>query len=105
MDFIRFFLILLVPGIIADRLFRLIGGTRASSNIFTSLIFDLVIFIINITGLYFFRGITTMAALIDSFTCLSFTRNYALLSILIAIILGSIAGAIHRLFFWWRRRA
>jgi hypothetical protein len=56
-----------------------------------------------ITGLYFFHGVTTVAILLFEFTCLSFTRNYALLSILIVILLGIGFGLLRRLFFWIRR--
>lgn len=97
MDFIRFFLILIVPGIIAARAFGIIGCVREEPRLSTALIFDLLIFIINITGLYFFKGIYTMTSLIASFDCLSFTRRYALLSILIGLILAGIFGLFARI--------
>lgn len=96
MDFIRFFLILLVPGLIAAKVYGMIGCVRGEPRITTALVFDLFIFLINITGLYFFKGIYTMSALLVSFDCLSFTRRYGLLSIFIGILLGIISGILYR---------
>lgn len=98
MDFIIFFLILLVPGIIAAKVYAKVGCIQREPRISTVLIFDLLIFLINITGLYFFKCICTMSALLCSFDCLSFTRRYAILSILIGILLAIIGGAIHKAF-------
>ena len=98
MDFIRFFLIMIVPGIIAAKVYGRIGCVEGEPRITTSLIFDLFIFLINITGLYFFKGIYTITALLASFDCLSFTRRYGILSIIIGIILAIIAGILYRIF-------
>jgi|GEM_PF-825847 len=136
MEFIRFFLVLIVPGFIGALLYGIISCCKKEYckkesgkdehckdehgkdehgkqecckedcyneicckdiiNIPIALIFDLFIFIINITGLYYLKGVTTMEALKFEFTCLSFTRKYALLSILIAIILGILFGLIKK---------
>ena len=107
MDFIdlfRFFLILIVPGIISAIIFGFIACLRREPTVATTLIFDLWTFIIMITGLYFFKGIVNMTSLIASFNCLSFTRRYALLSIFIGIFLAVTSGLIYRLIFRCRRR-
>ncbi len=98
MDFIRFFLIMLVPGLIAAKVYGKIGCVEGEPRIITALIFDLFIFLINITGLYFFKGIYTMTALITSLNCLSFTRRYGILSIFVGIFLAIISGTIYRVF-------
>lgn len=103
MDFIRFILILLVPGLIASLAYNITSRLKTEINVLPALIFDLLIFIINITGLYFFKGIHTITELLLAFNCLSFTRRYALLSILIGILLGVIFGFIRKCFFWIRR--
>lgn len=103
MDFIRFFLILIVPGIIAARVYNCIIPCKEKSIISTTLIFDLLIFLINITGLYFFKGICTFTELAYYFDCLSFTRKYALLSILIGIILAFIFGLVNKCWFVWKK--
>ncbi len=102
-DLFRYFLILIVPGFIGALAFSIAARFRTEINIRVALIIDLLTFIVLITGLYFFHGVVTVADLLFEFTCLSFTRNYALLSILVAIIIGTIAGLIRRLFFWIRR--
>ena len=103
MAFIVFFLLLIVPGIFADRIYQIVSRRKEESNIFTALIFSLIIYIINITGLFLFHGIYTFTVLIAAFDCLQFMRNYALLSLLVASILGVIFGFIRRWFFWIRR--
>jgi hypothetical protein len=106
MDFyflFQYFLVLIVPGLIGALAFSIAARFRTEINIYVALIIDLLTFIIMITGLYFFHGVTTAAQLIIQFNCLSFTRNYALLSIFIAIVLGVIGGLLRRLFFWIRR--
>lgn len=103
MDFIRFFLILLVPGLIAATVYNCFNPCKVKHLISTTLIFDLLIFLINITGLYYFKGICTFTQLTYYFDCLSFTRKYALLSILIGIILAIIFGLIYKCWFAWRK--
>jgi len=105
MDFIRFFLILIVPGIISAIIFGFIARLRQEPTIATTLIFDLWIFIIMITGLYFFKHVYTIDDLLFEFNCLSFTRRYTLLSTLIGINLAVISGFIYRIFFMFRRRS
>ncbi len=102
-DFYRYFLILIVPGFIGALAFSITARFRTEINFYVAMIIDLLTFIIMITGLYFFHAVVTVADLLFEFTCLSFTRNYALLSILIAILLGVAGGLIRRLFFWIRR--
>ncbi|HWT75560.1 MAG TPA: hypothetical protein VN258_12715 [Mobilitalea sp.] len=102
-DLFRYFLILIVPGIIGAVAFSIAARFRTEVNIYVALIIDLFTFIIMITGLYYFHGVYTVDKLLFQFTCLSFTRIYALLSILIAILIGVTAGLIRRLFFWIRR--
>ncbi len=103
MELIIFFLILIVPGMIGALAFSIAARFRTEINIYVALIIDLLVFTIMITGLFFFHGVLTLAALIIEFNCLSFMRNYILLSIFIAIVLGVIGGLIRRLFFWIRR--
>jgi hypothetical protein len=97
MELVIFFLIFIVPGIIAAVVYGLIACLNDEPRIATSLIFDLLIFIINITGLYYCEDILTLDELMVQFNCLSFTRKYALLSILVGIILAVIFGLIRRL--------
>ncbi len=103
MDLIFFFLLLIVPGIIAAKLYSFITNCRKDYNILNALSFDLLIFIINITGLYYFKHIQTIQELLTYFDCMSFTRKYALLAILVGLILATIFGLIRRFAFWWRR--
>jgi hypothetical protein len=103
MEFIRFFLIWLVPGLIGAVTFSVIAHCRTEINPYVALIIDLLTFTTMITGLFFFKGVTTMTALIIEFECLSFTRRYILLSILISILWGVLLGLLRRLFFWLRR--
>lgn len=88
------FLLLIVPGFIAEGLFLFISRCKAKSIVIGALIFDLFIFLINIIGLYCFNNIKTVQDLFEHFNCLHFCRLYGLLSILVAIILGVIFGII-----------
>ncbi len=104
MDFLRYFLIMLVPGIISAYIYYSILRCRERRTfVYTALVFDLFIFMINIFGLYYFKGIYTMTSLIDSMNCLSFTRRYAELSIGIGIALAIISGVFTRLIYFGRR--
>lgn len=103
LDFYRYFLILIVPGLIGALAYSIVACLRTEISLFTALIIDLLTFIIMLAGLFLFHGVATIEYLIYEFTCLSFTIKYTLLSILIAIILGVIGGVIRRLFFWIRR--
>lgn len=104
-DLFRYLLILIVPGIIAARLYSSISRCRftGAGGVANSLIFALLIFITMITGIYYFYDdVTTVTQLVEAFDCLSFTRKYALLSILIGLIYATITGLIRRIF-WWQR--
>ncbi|WP_010251210.1 hypothetical protein [Acetivibrio cellulolyticus] len=90
------FLLLIVPGFISERLFYLISRCKEKSFVIVGLIFDLFIFIINITGLFCFKGIKTVDDLAEHFYWVHFDKLYGLLSILAAIILGVILGIIGR---------
>lgn len=103
MDILVFALLLFVPGIIAAKVYSFITNCNRDFNMLNSLAYDLIIHIINIIGLYYFRGMETVQELMTSLDCLSFSRKYALLSILIGLILAVITGLIRRFVFWWRR--
>lgn len=92
MQFIIMLLILLISGIFSDRIFRLVAFCRKTSSLYTALIFSLFIFLIDIWGLFIFKGITHFPMLIASFDCLQFTRRFILLSLLIGAVIGAIAG-------------
>lgn len=98
-DLFRYFLILIVPGLIGAMAFSIAARYKAEINVSIALILDFLTFVIMITGLYFFHGVKTVAFLLYEFNCLSFTRNYALLSMLIAILLGVGIGLLTKLFF------
>jgi hypothetical protein len=102
---IVFFLVLIGSGFIAEKIFSYISLSKDS--VITGIIFALLIFIINIIGLYFFKNILTLSDLEVHLECLSFLRNYALLSIgvgiLLAIPLGYLARLLSIIFFWRRR--
>lgn len=103
MEFFRFFLILIVPGIIGAVAFSIAYRLRTQVNPYVVLILDLLTFTTMITGLYFFKHVYTISDLMTEFSCLSFTRNYICLSIWINILYGVILGLLRRLFFWIRR--
>jgi hypothetical protein len=106
MDFFelfRYFLILIVPGLVGALAYSIVSCLRTEIGVLTALIIDFFTFIIMLAGLFLFHGVAYIETLLWEFTCLSFTIKYALLSLLIAIILGVIGGIIRRLFFWIRR--
>lgn len=100
MEVIVFFLLLIVPGILADVIYNIVSRLRETGSAFTSLIFALVIYIINIFWLFVFKGILTLAALLEAFDCLQFERRFAIISLILAVIVGALAGLIRRLFIW-----
>jgi hypothetical protein len=63
-----------------------------------ALIFDVLILVINSAGLYYFKSICTFEKLLCRFDSLLFTCKYAVLSLIVAIVLGVIAGMICRLY-------
>ncbi len=103
LDLFRYFLILIVPGLIGALVYSIVACFRTEISLAVALILDFLTFVIMIIGLFFWHGVTTMEYLIYEFTCLSFTRNYALLSLLITIVLAVIGGILRRVFFWIRR--
>lgn len=104
MELIRYALVLLVPGLIAALAYSITGRFRIAANPIAAVMFDLLTFTIMITGLYFLKDVTTMTMLFEEFACLSFTRNYILLSTLINIVLGVGFGFLSRLMFFMRDR-
>lgn len=96
---IIYFLMLIAPGLISEWLYNLISGVRQRAIIATTLIFDLLIFIINMTGLRIFNNVYRLEDLLEHFLCLNFTRNYGILSIIVAIVLGVLLGILSRIFF------
>ena len=102
LSFYIFFLLFIIPGYISALVYKLISRHKVSNccvYIYTAFIFDLLILIINLAGLYIFKGICTLEKLIWYFNCLSFTTKYAILSIIVGIIIAVIIGLIHRLWF------
>lgn len=91
--------LLIVPGFIAEWLFRFISRFRATNFLIGALIFDLFIFLQNIIGLYIFNDVYTVQDLYEHFNCLHFCTLYGLLSIFTAIVLGIIYGIIGRIVF------
>ncbi len=102
-EFFRHFLVLLVPGVIGALTYSIVSSLRTRVNLSVALILDLLTFTAMITGLYFFKAVVTVDLLLNEFTCLSFTRNYILLSIIISIFFGVLFGILRRIFFWLRR--
>ena len=85
-------LILLITGIFADRIFRMVALCTKTSSIYTSLIFSLVIYLIDIWGLFVFKIVTDFQMLVSSFNWLRFSRKFILLSLLIALVIGGVSG-------------
>lgn len=102
MEFFEFFLILIVPGLIGSLAYYIAARWETKITWCTALILDLLTFTAMITGLYFFKHVLTSKELMTEFCCLSFTRNYILLSIWISILFGVIFGLLRRCFFWVR---
>jgi hypothetical protein len=97
-----FFLLLIVPGFISALVYKLLSGRRITDCciVISGLIFDLLILIINLAGLYIFKAICTFEELKCYFNCLSFTAKYGILSIIVGIVLAIIAALIFRVCFW-----
>jgi dipeptide/tripeptide permease len=91
-----FILITLGSGAFADRIYHLVSRCRERSRVGTTLIFSLLIYLINIIGLWFCTIYHTQAALLAAFNCLQFTRKYILLSLFVGLIIAIIAGLFRR---------
>lgn len=100
----QFFLVLIVPGLIGALFFSIFARLTTEIDWRVALILNLFTFTTMITGLYFLQDIVSVESLLVHFNCLSFTRNYILLSILINIFYGIVFGLLRRVFFWIRRR-
>lgn len=100
---IIYFFMLIVPGLISEWFYNWISRVRQRTLVATALIFDLLIFIINLIGLRIFNNVYTVEDLFEHFLCLHFTVNYGILSIIVAIILGVLFGILARIF-WIRSK-
>lgn len=100
----QFFLVLIVPGLIGALFFSIFARLTSEIDWRVALILDLFTFTTMITGLYYLQDIVNVESLLVHFNCLSFTRKYILLSILINIFYGIVFGLLRRVFFWIRRR-
>lgn len=100
----QFFLVLIVPGLIGALFFSIFARLTTEIDWRVAFIFDLFTFTTMIIGLYYFQDILNVEDLLVHFNCLSFTRKYILLSIVINIFYGIIFGLLRRVFFWIRRR-
>lgn len=101
-EFFRFFLVLLVPGLIGATAFSIAARTKLEISIIVALILDLLTFMTMIISLYYFKHVYNVDSLLHEFTCLHFTTIYASISIGISIFYGIILGFFRRLFFWIR---
>lgn len=96
-----FFLLLIVPGFIATWIYRVVcrgGVIPRYLFVSTALIFDLLILIVNLLGLFYLKGIRTLNRLIEAFECLQFTAKYGLLAIFVGAVLALIGCSIRCLF-------
>lgn len=92
---------LLVPGLISEWYYNWLSRVRQRTIVATALIFDLLIFIINMIGLRLFNNILTVEDLYEHFLCSSFIIKYGILSIIVATVLGILFGILARIF-WIR---
>jgi hypothetical protein len=97
-EFFRFFLVLLVPGIIGATVFSLAARGRIEINLIVALILDLLTFITMLIGLYYGKQVYNTDSLQHEFTCLHFTSIYTLMTIGINIFYGVVIGFFRRLF-------
>lgn len=104
MDFIRLFLILIVPGIISTCIYSFIARLGHEPRMNTSLIFSALIFIINITGLYLFTSIRTMSLLLLAIDGLRFSIKYFILSNAVGSVLAIILGLMRKIYCICKRR-
>lgn len=100
---IIYLLMLIVPGFISEWFYNWLSRVRQRTIVATALIFDLFIFIINLTGLRIFNDVYTAEDLVEHFLCTHFTILYGILSIIVATILGILFGILARIF-WIRNK-
>ena len=88
-----YFLIFLIPGFFAVLIYNLLCCCKMdfSKTIISAFIFDLLIFGINITGLYHVKAIRCFNCLECHLNCLSFCSKYILLSLVVGTVLAIIA--------------
>ncbi|HHV30202.1 hypothetical protein [Acetivibrio mesophilus] len=98
---IIYFLMILVPGLVSEWFYNWLSRVRQRTIVASALIFDLLIFIINLIGLRIFNDVYTVEDLFEHFGCLHFTLKYGILSVIVAIILGVISGILAKIF-WIR---
>ncbi len=102
-ELFQYFLVLIVPGLIGALAFSIAARLRTEIDWTTAFIMALLTFTTMITGLYCLHGVHTAEELVAELNCMSFTRNYILLSTGISIFYGVTIGLVRRLFFWIRR--
>lgn len=89
MEFLIVFLVLIIPGFIAQVIFSFLSRCSEQA-LATGLIFDLLILIINIIGLHYIKGIPSLTDVITSMDSMRFLWKYAALSIGVGTILALI---------------
>lgn len=97
-EFFRYFLVLLVPGMIGALAYGLSSRLKTEIDLKVSIILNLLTFTTMIIGLYYLKDVYTVESLEHEFTCLHFTTLYVLLSTGINIFYGVVLGGIRRLF-------
>lgn len=101
-EFFRYFLVLLVPGLIGALAYSLASRRRTDVNIFVALVLDLFTFATMLIGLYYGKHVYKVENLLFEFTCLHFTTIYITMTIGINIIYGMALGFFRRLFIFNR---
>ncbi len=89
-------LLFISPGFIATSIYLSMSKQKTENYLVAGITFDFLIFTINSMGLFFFKSVYTVQYLTSCFGWVSFFWKYALLSILVAIILGVISGIISK---------
>ena len=103
MEFWRFLLVLIVPGLIGALAFSLAARFKTEIDIKVASILSLLAFFSSIVFLLYGKGVETTADLVTDFGYSTFTWKYILLSIGFAIVWGTLLGVLRRLFFWVRK--
>lgn len=102
-------MVALITGFISVFVSEQICNRQIKSNvrfIISGLIFDLFTLVIMLFGLRFCKGILWFSDLWVDFNCMSFTTKFAILTIIVAVILGVIFGLICKCMkkkHWWCR--